>query len=285
MSTPRKAFSHFIIIPTPATFTALEKAKKQQEKLAASRMVKQELILAINQAAVDLNLAKSKCKDIFPHTVFLHAAPAESDQKAHTVAQIEQLLPDAKNTEVVFTFSSHGSPERVGINADDKLDPVALILAMHNTLKVAMAKGLRVNLIFRACNSAYVQFGENNAANATAVMNKSFIGNVAKCITADESLSGLQFAVQGYRGYYLPDAKEPQLAPTYELARAERKKNKIKKQLFSTSDGVYCIARTHNGLALFPPATKYPVPNNTALHEMYPSITMPAATAPPAKRG
>jgi hypothetical protein len=187
-----------------------------REAYGGSPKLTKELTELTKMASFDLAYFESTGRHPYPAAIYTgYSEGVVTTDLSQCFSELAEL---AKNTPITLVFSAHGSPGADGqIGMGEVGDDFRL--TAPKLVELLIAKGIKqlkhmdLQVTFHCCNSAYVpgldRYQEEPArADKVAIIEESFIGAVhSRLLGKVPSLS-----VTGYRGFYLPDHKTPQVA-------------------------------------------------------------------------
>jgi hypothetical protein len=193
-----------VVAPTRRSYPVKDASDVRTELVELEAMVGKDIqFLSSQQDHV--------CRDVL-HT----GAPGN----AALAAQLRAMSDSAPETIKEIVFTAHGSPGRngkigMGYDQDGKPDYRVNAAELVEILKSLDIKALfehRLHFYFRCCNSAYANIDcqKKIAKDAKdAILDQSFIAGFHGLM---KQLGCKHLSVTGFRGYYFPAVKKPELS-------------------------------------------------------------------------
>jgi hypothetical protein len=193
-----------VVAPTRRSYPVKDASDVRTELVELEAMVSKDIqFLSSQQDHV--------CRDV------LHTGAPDSTALTEELRAMSNSAPETIK-EIVFT--AHGSPGRngkigMGYDQEDKPDyrvNAAELVEILKSLGIEALLGHQLHFYFRCCNSAYANIDcqKKIAKDAKdAILDQSFIAGFHKLM---EQLGCKHLKVTGFRGYYFPAVKKPELS-------------------------------------------------------------------------
>ena len=203
-SSEELACTTFVVAPTRSSYD------EENE-----RDVRSELGELTTMAEKDIAFLKSQHVNVCLDVLYTGAPSSAALAK-----YLEALSSSNPQTPKEIVFTAHGSPGRngkIGMGYDQQDKPDYRVNAME-LVKLLQSLGIealykhRLHFYFRCCNSAYAVidcFKKKPADAKVAILEQSFIAGFYEIMA---KLGCAHLSVTGFRGYYYPAVKKPELS-------------------------------------------------------------------------